>query len=216
MFGKWIQRHYDCSVNSIEFQGQAHCPSKIVCVGRNYVDHIAELGNEVPDSMVIFMKPNSAINSALFAGNTESHHYEAELCFLVEKGAFAGIGFGIDLTRRKLQSRLKEKGLPWERSKAFDGSAVFSEFVPVPPTESRVSFSLEINQRIVQQADASLMIHSPATILEEIGSFMSLEDGDIVMTGTPKGVGVIQSGDQFTGRVHVDEREVIVENWVAQ
>ena len=203
-------------MNSIEFQGHCLCPSKIVCVGRNYVAHIAELGNEVPDSMVLFSKPNSAIAKELVSGVKEAHHYEAELCFLVENRAFVGIGLGIDLTRRELQSGLKEKGLPWERCKAFDGSAVFSEFVPMPPEGSRLSFSLEINDSLVQQADSSLMIHSPTAILGEILSFMTLEDGDIVMTGTPKGVGVISSGDRFTGRVHFEQREVIVKKWSAR
>jgi len=106
-------------------------PAKIVCVGRNFVEHIEELGNEIPENMVIFLKPNSAVAEDLRACHDEPLHYEGELCFLFEKGRFAAVGFGLDLTKRNLQSQLKVKGLPWERAKAFDGSVVFSSFVPI-------------------------------------------------------------------------------------
>ena len=191
-------------------------PSKIVCIGRNYVDHIEELGNELPDSMVVFMKPNSAISRELKSGNDEAHHYEAEICFLCTKGRFVGVSVGIDLTRRDLQSKLKAKGLPWERSKAFDGSAVFGSFVPVPSTTQPISLALEIDGRAVQKGDSSLMIYSPEAILEELGSFTTLSDGDIVMTGTPKGVGVIESGRLFRGRLSVGEALLVEQAWEAK
>ncbi len=200
-------------MNSIQFCGQSIAPSKIVCVGRNYVDHIAELGNEVPESMVIFVKPNSALSNDLGAGDAEEHHYEAELCFLIENGSYAGVGIGIDVTRRELQRKLKSKGLPWERSKAFDGSAVFSEFVRYSGDSSSLGLELSLNSKVVQRAEASLMIHSPEAILEEIQAFMTLEDGDIVMTGTPAGVGKIQKGDQFEARALSNGVTAVIGEW---
>jgi 2-keto-4-pentenoate hydratase/2-oxohepta-3-ene-1,7-dioic acid hydratase in catechol pathway len=91
-------------------------PSKIICIGRNYVDHIAELGNEVPDEMVVFIKPNSSIAEQLSSYHDEPLHYEGELCFVYQLGRFSAVGFGLDLTKRQLQSKLKAKGLPWERA----------------------------------------------------------------------------------------------------
>jgi 2-keto-4-pentenoate hydratase/2-oxohepta-3-ene-1,7-dioic acid hydratase in catechol pathway len=96
-------------VNTVDFQGEQIVPSKIVCIGRNYVGHVKELGNELPDSMVVFMKPNSAISRELKSGDGEAHHYEAEICFLCGKGRFVGVSIGIDLTRRELRRNLKRK-----------------------------------------------------------------------------------------------------------
>ncbi|MDA7511571.1 fumarylacetoacetate hydrolase family protein [Verrucomicrobia bacterium] len=203
-------------MNTVDFQGQQIAPSKIVCIGRNYVDHVKELGNELPDSMVVFMKPNSAISRELKSGGDESHHYEAEICFLCGEGRFVGVSIGIDLTRREIQSKLKAKGLPWERSKAFDGSAVFGSFVALPSTDQPISLTLEIDGRAVQKGDSSLMIYSPDAILEELGSFTTLYDGDIVMTGTPKGVGVIESGRFFRGRLSVGEELLVEKEWEAK
>src|SRR6187401_2848464 len=113
----------------IKVDGVSVYPSKILCVGRNYVAHIRELGNDVPDTMVVFNKPNSAITGTLRSRiGDEALHYEGELAFAVKKGKLVAVGFGLDLTRRGLQTALKEKGLPWERAKAFDGAALFSEF----------------------------------------------------------------------------------------
>ena len=116
-------------MKSVKRDGKNIYPSKIVCIGRNYVDHIRELGNEVPTEPVIFLKPNSAISETIHSNKTGAIHYEGEITFMVVSGELAAVGFGLDLTRRELQTRLKEKGLPWERSKAFDGAAVYSEFV---------------------------------------------------------------------------------------
>lgn len=104
-------------------------PSKVLCVGRNYLDHIAELNNAVPEQMVVFNKPSTAITNQLIAFHQETLHYEGEICFVVKNGQLASVGIGLDLTKRGLQAKLKEKGLPWERAKAFDGSAVFSRFI---------------------------------------------------------------------------------------
>ena len=190
-------------------------PSKIVCVGRNYYAHIEELENEVPNQMVLFSKPNSSISNQLSSHQGEHLHYEGELCFLFESGRFSAVGFGLDLTKRKLQSTLKEKGLPWERAKAFDGSAVLSKFIEISETTTEMTFELKKNGDIVQIGDMKLMIHKPQEILSEILTFMSLDDGDIVMTGTPKGVGIIDKGDVFSTLVKNNEKIIIKETWVA-
>ena len=119
-------------MNQVLYDGLPITPSKIVCVGRNYVEHIQELNNDVPDQMVLFIKPNSAISPTLRCYHQEPLHYETELCFMVVDGAFKAASVGLDLTKRQLQSQLKIKGLPWERAKGFDGSALFSEFVSIP------------------------------------------------------------------------------------
>jgi len=191
-------------------------PSKIVCVGRNYVEHIAELGNEVSENMVVFIKPNSAISNELLSNLDEPLHFEGEICFLYQQGAFTAIGFGLDLTKRQLQSTLKEKGLPWERAKSFDGSAVFSKFVSIANIESNFDIKLSINNQLKQEGSIMDMIYKPLAILQEIQSFMTLVDGDIVMTGTPKGVGVINAGDSFTGSISNNGENILSTTWVAQ
>ncbi len=190
-------------------------PSKIVCVGRNYVAHIEELGNPVPDEMVVFMKPNSAISDELRATHIEQLHYEGELSFVYEGGRFSAVGFGIDLTRRALQSRLKEKGLPWERAKAFDGSATFSPFVEIGNDIDSLSMRLEINGREVQSGTIELMMYKPADILAGLSGFLTLNDGDIVMTGTPAGVGPVTAGEVFTGQVTMGNELIVTATWVA-
>jgi len=115
-------------MRSISLDGKEIFPSKIVCIGRNYVAHIKELGNEIPKEPVIFLKPNSAISSNIQSSKTEEIHFEGEISIMVRSGEVAAVGFGLDLTKRNVQSMLKTKGLPWERSKAFDGAAVFSDF----------------------------------------------------------------------------------------
>lgn len=191
-------------------------PSKVVCIGRNYVDHINELGNEIPQEMVVFVKPNSAISDSLSSFHQEPLHYEGELCFVYEQGRFSAVGFGLDLTKRQLQSSLKTKGLPWERAKAFDGSAVFSEFVEIDNVNEALSLQLVINDDIAQQGGVELMMHKPAQILEELRQFMTLCDGDIVMTGTPKGVGEIKSGALFSGTVFQGDKPLTSQQWQAK
>ncbi|MEW6995193.1 fumarylacetoacetate hydrolase family protein [Colwelliaceae bacterium MEBiC 14330] len=178
-------------------------PSKVICIGRNYVDHIKELANEIPDELVVFIKPNSAISSKLHANHTgDSLHYEAELSFLYQEGKFTAVALGIDLTKRALQTKLKANGLPWERAKAFDNSAVFSDFVYFEANKiDQLTLSLSINGKLTQQGGVKLMMVKPNEILTELQSFMTLEEGDVVMTGTPKGVGVITRGNNFTGEV---------------
>jgi len=165
--------------------------------------------------MVFFLKPNSAITSKLTSNHKEQIHYEGELCFLFENGNYSAVGFGFDLTKRALQNRLKAKGLPWERAKAFDNSAVFSKFMEISDMPSGLIFDLKRNGEIVQEGDIELMIHKPQEILSEILTFLSLNDGDIVMTGTPLGTGVINKGDTFTVLVKKYDKEIIKETWVA-
>lgn len=191
-------------------------PSKVICIGRNYVEHITELGNEIPDEMVVFLKPNSAIASTLHAFHQEPLHYEAEICFFYLQGKFSAVGFGLDLTKRGLQGQLKAKGLPWERAKSFDGSAVFSEFVNIKSIEPTLSVQLKINDDIIQHGGVELMMYKPDEILKELQTFMTLQDGDIVMTGTPKGVGLINQGDTFEGSILIENKIKVSAQWVAQ
>lgn len=172
-------------------------PSKIVCIGRNYVDHIHELGNDIPDDMVVFLKPNSAITDTLRSELDETLHYEAELCFMVKDGQFSAVGVGLDMTKRELQGKLKKQGLPWERSKAFDGSALFSEFVPMTGDPQDWCFQLSIDSVLTQLGHQQLMTYQPKAMFAAISEFMSLNDGDIVMTGTPKGVGAVCTNTCF-------------------
>jgi len=213
------------TVISAEKLTQHITPSKIVCIGRNYVDHIKELANEIPDEMVVFLKPNSAISDQLNAmHNNDTLHYEAELSFLYQGGQFTAVALGLDLTKREVQGKIKVKGLPWERAKAFDNSAVFSDFVSIEQKEiSQLNLSLTINNTLKQLGSVELMMVKPDEILTELQSFLTLEDGDIVMTGTPKGVGVIQSSDQFFGAVFLTSQgdletknRLINREWQAQ
>ena len=174
-------------MNTIHLDNSLITPSKIICVGRNYVEHIEELNNEIPIEPVIFLKPNSAINQNLLSGSDELHHYEGEICFLIKNNTLHAVGVGLDITKRQLQSKLKEKGLPWERAKAFDGSAVFTDFIQIKVSITSLIMELLINDQLVQEANYDLMIYKPETLLSNIQAFMSCEDGDIIMTGTPRG-----------------------------
>lgn len=203
-------------MNSILLENKSIIPSKVVCVGRNYVEHITELGNEVPDEMVVFLKPNSAISTTLKAFHQECLHYEAEICFLYQQGRFSAVGVGLDLTKRALQSQLKASKLPWERAKAFDGSVVFSEFIAIDKIAPTLRVQLKINNHIIQQGGVELMMIKPNEILSEIQTFMTLQDGDIVMTGTPKGVGVVNQGDTFEGKILVEDNILVSKKWLAQ
>jgi 2-keto-4-pentenoate hydratase/2-oxohepta-3-ene-1,7-dioic acid hydratase in catechol pathway len=201
-------------MNSINISGKSISPSKVVCIGRNFVEHIKELNNEMPDQAVIFIKPNSAISDTIVSDEIEPIHYEAEISFVIEDNNISSVGFGLDLTKRGVQSTLKNKGLPWERSKGFDKSAVFSDFVPLVAEIETLSMQLLINDKEIQYADYELMIHKPTAIIKEVSTFMSFENGDILMTGTPKGVGVVNKGDNFIGRIFQGETLLIEQQWV--
>jgi len=202
-------------VNTIIVGNREVTPSKIICAGRNYIEHIKELNSEIPDNMIVFLKPNSAISYELNSFHKEQIHYEAELCFVFENGRFSAVGFGLDLTKRELQNKLRSKGLPWERAKAFDGSALFSNFVEISSISPSLSVELDINGKNIQSGNISQMIYKPAAILTELLTFMSLNDGDIVMTGTPKGVGIIDRGSVFVGEVKDKDKRIIIAKWSA-
>jgi len=203
-------------MGSVLFNGQSVRPGKVVCVGKNYAAHIQEMASVPADEMVVFMKPATSIGTELFAALNEPLHYEGEICLLMQGGEVAGVGFGLDLTKREAQSKLKAAGLPWERSKAFTGSALFSEFVTAPKDLSQLGVELMVDDELRQKGDVSLMLYPPDVILKELNQFLVLEDYDIVMTGTPAGVGAVQSGERFHGRVLDGERELISGAWLAQ
>lgn len=201
------------TLHSVFFDHHELQPSKVICIGRNYVEHIKELNNETPTRPVIFLKPNSSVSHAIYTHETDEIHYEAEICFLIHHGKIQGVGFGLDLTKRELQSQLKEKGLPWERSKAFDRSAVFSRFTEIPNLIKDIRLELWINDTLVQQGSVDLMINKPQQLFEEAQSFMTCLDGDILMTGTPKGVGIINKNDVFKGKIFSGQTEIIESIW---
>lgn len=188
----------------------------IFCIGRNYVAHAQELGNEVPTSPVIFMKPSTALlaeeKNFSIPSFSNDLHYEGELVLRVSKQGknlkgvnvidyCDAISVGIDFTARDVQSKLKEKGLPWEKAKAFDDSAILGKWVPLTAAilEKPIRFSLHKNGNMVQDGDSSLMIFSFATILESLTEYFTIYPGDLIYTGTPVGVGPTLKGDVFEG-----------------
>jgi 2-keto-4-pentenoate hydratase/2-oxohepta-3-ene-1,7-dioic acid hydratase in catechol pathway len=203
-------------LNQVYLSNELVAPTKVVCVGRNYIEHIKELKNEVPSSMVVFNKSNNAITNELYFFH-EDFHFEVEISFMIYEGNICGVGIGIDLTNRKLQSFLKEKGLPWERAKSFDKSAVFSKFVPFSYNEnSNLNFKFYLNGNLQQEANEELMIYKPLDIVDEVLSFMSFEDGDIIMSGTPKGVNSYKKGDTFKVELFNNEELLVKEEWMAK
>lgn len=189
---------------------------KILCIGRNYVDHIKELNNEKPDAPVIFMKPDSAIlrmnQPFYYPGFTKDIHHEIEVVVkfnahgknIQRKFAhkyFDEIGLGVDLTARDLQSQFKAKGLPWELAKGFNGSAPVSKFFAKKEYDDiqNLDFKLEINGEIRQQGNTQQMIYPIDEIIEYVSKFITIKKGDLLFTGTPKGVGPIAIGDNIKG-----------------
>lgn len=184
---------------------------KIICIGRNYAEHAQELGNEIPESPVIFMKPDTAVlkkgSDFYIPEFSNDVHYELEVVLKISKGGkyiqeenadkhYDEIGLGIDFTARDLQSQLKAKGLPWELSKAFDGSAVVSEFFKKEDFDMKnLNFSLLKNKEEVQNGNTSLMIFSPEKIIAFVSQYFTLKVGDLIFTGTPKGVGKVSEND---------------------
>ncbi|MFO6422056.1 fumarylacetoacetate hydrolase family protein [Motilimonas sp. KMU-193] len=200
-------------MNTVKFANSQITPSKLVCIGRNYVEHIKELDNEVPTEPVIFVKPNSAISEHLTLDSQDEIHYEAEITFMVNSDKLVAVGIGFDLTKRDIQTQLKAKGLPWERAKAFDRSAVFSEIVPFDGDPAGLSLQLHINEQLTQFASYDLMIYKPHQLLENIQQFMTLNDGDLLLTGTPKGVGKLKLGDVFTAKLYHQQQLLVSGQW---
>ncbi|CUV65753.1 Fumarylacetoacetate hydrolase [Sulfurovum sp. enrichment culture clone C5] len=197
-------------MKTIKFKDSTFAPSKVVCIGRNYVEHIHELDNEIPENMVLFNKPNSSITNKL-EYFSEDCRFEGEICFLVIDEKLTGIGFGLDLTKANTQNYLKSKGLPWERAKGFNGSCVVGKFIPLQGDIRTLEMKLYVNNTLAQHATYGLMIYKPDEILNEIKTFMSLEDGDIIMSGTPKGVASYKSGDIFDAEIYMDSILILKE-----
>lgn len=191
---------------------------KIICIGRNYVDHISELNNEKPTEPVIFLKPDSAILLKKFPfvipEFTKDVHHEVELLVKINRVGkyidkkfahkyYDEIGLGIDFTARDLQSELKAKGLPWEKAKAFDGSAVISDFLPKNTFSSleNINFELRKNGEVVQQGNSDLMLWKIDELIAYVSQFFTLKKGDIIFTGTPKGVSRVVNGDLLEGYI---------------
>ena len=188
---------------------------KIICIGRNYADHAAEMKAELPTAPVFFMKPDTALlreSDFYLPSFTQDMHYECELVVKIDKmgkhidpayasNYYSKISLGIDFTARDLQSRCKEKGLPWEMAKAFDNSAVVSDrWLPVQEFPlAKAQFSFYQNEILKQQATGSEMIFSIDQILGYVSQFITLKTGDLIFTGTPAGVGPIAIGDVLKG-----------------
>ena len=189
---------------------------KLICVGRNYTAHIEELQNERPDEPILFIKPDSAVlpKEQDFYIPEFSHdvHYEVEMLVKIKKvgkhiaAKFAHtyydeIGLGIDFTARDVQARLKEKGLPWEKSKGFDGAAVIGKWIhksELPPVDE-LRFQLVRNGEVVQQGDTRLMLWKTDELIAYVSRYFMLKKGDILFTGTPAGVGKIAPNDYLSG-----------------
>ena len=200
-------------MNTVTLDGKPLTPSKIFCVGRNYGGHIKEMGSEKTQEPVIFIKPNSAISHEVCIDPNDPLDYEAELCLLMKNQKIAAVGFGLDLTKRSLQRRLKNQGLPWELSKAFDGSALLSEFVTVDHVSPEMTLELLIDDCQAQCGAVKSMIFSPTEIIHYIEQFFTINDGDIIMTGTPEGVGPLSPGKVLVGALHLKDRCITRARW---
>jgi len=191
---------------------------KIICLGRNYLDHIRELGNKIPDRAVIFCKPASSLlkngGAIEIPKYSDECHHELELALLIgttgknitEEQALShvsGYGVALDLTLRDIQNELKEKGLPWELAKGFDTSCPISDFVSVQhvANPNNLQLQLKVNGQIRQKGTTAQMMRSIEEIIAEVSTFYTLEPGDIILTGTPAGVSRIESGDVLEGTI---------------
>jgi 2-keto-4-pentenoate hydratase/2-oxohepta-3-ene-1,7-dioic acid hydratase in catechol pathway len=189
---------------------------KIICIGRNYADHISELNNEKPSEPVLFLKPDTAVlpkkTPFVIPAFSNDVHHEVELLVKICKvGKYISpkfahkyydeIGLGIDFTARDIQTQLKEKGLPWEKAKAFDHSAVIGAFVPKTNFSSleNINFELKSNEKTVQQGNTNLMLWKIDELVAYISQYFTLKKGDIIFTGTPKGVAKVTEGDVLEG-----------------
>lgn len=195
---------------------------KLICIGRNYAKHIEELQNERPTDPVVFLKPDSAIllkqHPFVIPEFSSDVHYEVEILIKIKKlgkyidKKFASkyydeIGLGIDFTARDLQSKMKEKGLPWEKAKAFDGSAVIGNWLPKERFENLddINFRLEKNGTVVQDGNTSSMLWKMDELISYVSQFFTLKIGDIIFTGTPAGVGPITINDKLTGFIEDEQ-----------
>ncbi|MCC9073602.1 fumarylacetoacetate hydrolase family protein [Flavobacterium sp. F-65] len=189
---------------------------KIICIGRNYTNHIEELQNERPTEPVVFMKPDSAVllkqHPFVIPEFSEDIHHEIELIVKINKVGkyiepkfahkyYDEISVGIDFTARDLQTKLKEKGLPWEKAKAFDGSAVIGEFLPKTQFSSleNITFELTNNSKSVQKGNSNMMLWKIDELISYVSQYFTLKIGDIIFTGTPEGVAAVKPDDVLEG-----------------
>ena len=194
---------------------------KIICIGRNYAKHIAELANERPDNPVVFLKPDSAIlpkKMPFFRPPfSDDIHYEVEVLVKINKVGkhietkfaykyYDEIGLGIDFTARDVQAQSKEKGLPWEKAKAFDGSAVIGQFYSKEQFDlENLQFQLEKNEIVVQNGNTNTMLWKIDELISYVSQFFTLKKGDIIFTGTPDGVGKVEENDILIGKLQDNE-----------
>ncbi|QHJ10931.1 putative protein YcgM [Paraglaciecola mesophila] len=204
-----MYQHHDVNGRPIDLP-----VGKVVCVGRNYLEHIQELNNEVPEQPLLFIKPSTALcdvqQPISIPKDKGSCHNELEIAILVgkqltdcdedtAKRSIQGVGLGLDLTLRDVQGALKAKGQPWERAKGFDFSCPISPFVSIDKIdiEGNIEFSLSVNDNVRQQGNSANMMHCITSLLVDISKSFTLLPGDIVLTGTPKGVGPLKEGDEL-------------------
>lgn len=197
---------------------------KIFAIGRNYAEHIKELNNERPDEPVIFTKPDTAIlknnEPFYYPAFSKDVHHEVEILLKIDKEGknidekfaskyYKEIGIGIDFTARDLQQKAKEKGLPWDIAKGFNGAAPISEFIPIEQIKDlhNLNFSLKVNGDYRQQGNTRLMLFSFDYIIAYLSKFFTLKKGDIIFTGTPKGVGPVKIGDKL--EAFVEEKSLL-------
>lgn len=189
---------------------------KILCIGRNYAEHAKELSNPVPSKPMFFLKPESALllddADFQYPDFSQDVHFECEVVYRVSKRGSRiakedalshvdGVGLGIDFTARDLQQEAKEKGHPWTLAKMFDGAAVVSKFLPLDsmPPHDEINFTLHVNAQLRQDGNTADMIFDLPTMLAYITRFITIEEGDLIFTGTPAGVGPVQPGDHLMG-----------------
>ena len=195
---------------------------KIICIGRNYTEHIKELANERPEEPVVFIKPDSSVlpkeQDFYIPDFTQDVHYEVEVLVKICKVGkhieerfahkyYNEIGLGIDFTARDLQTKLKQKGLPWEKAKGFDGSAVIGKWLPKSNFKdlNNLKFSLLKNNELVQEGNTSFMLWKIDELLAYVSKYFTLKKGDILYTGTPAGVGKIATNDYLSGKLEGQE-----------
>lgn len=205
-------------MHAVTLDGRSIPVGKIVCVGRNYAEHIKELGNKTPDKPVIFMKPANTIvasgGAVTIPGYSSDCHHEIELAVLIGKEArdlraeealahVAGYGVALDLTLRDVQNTQKEKGLPWEIAKAFDTSCPLSVFVPADRVSDPqdLQLRLTVNDQVRQDGNTRDMMLTVAELIAAVSAYFTLEEGDVLLTGTPSGVGRISSGDRLVASI---------------
>ena len=205
-------------MHTVKLNGRDIPVGKVVCIGRNYAEHIKELGNQTPDKPVIFIKPASAIvpsgGTIVIPNYSDDCHHEIELAVLIGKSAknvtaaeapgyVSGYAVALDLTLRDVQSAQKSKGLPWEIAKAFDTSCPISDFVPAGQVTDpqNLQLKLTVSGEVRQDGNTRDMMRSIAELIAAASSYFTLEEGDILLTGTPSGVGRIASGDQLEASI---------------